>query len=94
MTSTIILRFATAADAPTLRRLADLDDGQPPAGDALVALVDGDAVAALSLSDGRVVADPFRLTEDAVALLRLRAEHLAGRRPRRRVWPRLRPRLA
>jgi hypothetical protein len=51
-------------------------------------------VAALSLADGRVVADPFRLTENAIALLRVRADHLAGRRPRRRVWPRLRPRLA
>jgi hypothetical protein len=94
MTQTIILRYATDSDAPVLRRLAALDDGPVPDADALIALVDGDAVAALSLSDGRVVADPFRLTENAVALLRLRADHLAGRRRRRRPWPRLRPRFA
>jgi hypothetical protein len=94
MTPTIVLRNATDADVPALRQLAALDDAPALDGDILIASVDGDPVAALSLADGRVAADPFRLTENAIALLRVRADHLAGRRPRRRVWPRLRPRLA
>jgi hypothetical protein len=95
MTSTIILRYATTADEPAIRRLAALDSAPALAGSVLVAAVDGQPVAALSLSDGRVVADPFRLTENAVALLRLRADHLGSRRkPRRRWWTSPRPRLA
>src|SRR5829696_1027183 len=45
----------------------------------LVALADGEPVAAMSLHDGRVTADPFARTGEAVALLQLRA-HQARRR--------------
>jgi hypothetical protein len=38
-----------------------------------VAEVAGEIEAAVSLSNGAVVANPFRLTSDAVAMLRLRA---------------------
>ncbi len=53
----------------------------------------GEAVAALSLTDGRVVANPFVLTANAVALLRLREQHLRerGHRSWRTI---LRPRVA
>ncbi|HYF27779.1 MAG TPA: hypothetical protein VD931_18700 [Baekduia sp.] len=71
------IRRAVADDAPALARLAALDSARPLAGDVLVALVDGAPWAALSLQDGRVVADPFRPSAHAVELLRLRAEHLA-----------------
>lgn len=54
-----------------------------------MALVDGEAVAATSLSDGRVVANPFVRTADTVTLLSLRAAQLAERPARRRL-PRLR----
>jgi hypothetical protein len=61
-------------------------------GQVLLALIDGVAVAALSLHDGRVAANPFLPTRDVVAVLRLRAGHVvaeqSGRRPRR--LPRLR----
>jgi hypothetical protein len=40
------------------------------------------------------VADPFLPTRDAVALLRLRADHLAGLKQRRRRRIMLRPRFA
>jgi len=77
-----------------VRRLADLDDAPPLRGEVLLALVDGEAVAALSLSDGRVVANPFLPTADTVSVLALRASQLSRRRARR--WlpgvPRL-PRL-
>ena len=42
----------------------------------LVAEVDGELWAALSLSDGRAVADPFRPSADVVGLLHERALHL------------------
>jgi hypothetical protein len=51
------------------------------------------AVAALSLSDQRVVANPFVPTGDAVALLRLRAEHVLRARRRPRLGERLRLRF-
>jgi hypothetical protein len=76
-----------------VRRLAALDEAQALEGPVLLAIIDGDPVAALSLDDQRMVADPFAATIEARALLRLRAAQLAsGRRRRRRRWrlPRLR----
>jgi hypothetical protein len=89
----VVLRLADAQDRHTLRRLAELDEAVEPKGDVLLALVDGEAVAALSLDDGHVVSNPFVATSAAIALLRLRAQHLAGP-VRRRRRPRLRPRFA
>jgi hypothetical protein len=48
----------------------------------------------LSLRDGHVVANPFVHTDEAVALLRLRAKHVSSRRPIRRRRFILRPRFA
>jgi hypothetical protein len=91
-TASIELRLARADESPVLHRLAQLDDAPDLDGDALMALIDGDPIAALSLSDRRVVADPFVRTEHAVSLLRIQADHLFGRRERRRLRgiPRLR----
>jgi hypothetical protein len=86
------VRFAHPDEAGALRRLAQLDDARELAGEILVATIDADIVAALSLDDGRVVANPFVLTSDAVELLRRSATALTGRRRRRRFA--LRPRLA
>jgi hypothetical protein len=93
-THTVALRLARADEGDVLGRLADLDDAPRLEGQALLALIDGEAVAALSLQDGRVVANPFVRTEDVVALLRLRARHLWGLPRRRRLRPKLRPRFA
>jgi hypothetical protein len=82
----ISLRPADAEDAHVVEHLAALDEAPVPEGAVLLALVDGEAVAALSLGDGRVVANPFMRTEAAVELLRLRREHVFGKRSRRR-WP-------
>lgn len=87
------VRFAQPDEAGTLRPLAQLDDAPELAGEILVATIDVDVVAALSLDDGRVVANPFVLTSDAVELLRRSATALTGRR-RRRWRSALRPRLA
>jgi hypothetical protein len=88
------LRLAGADDAHLLARLAALDDAPALQGRVLLALIDGEAVAALSLLDGRVLANPFIATSEAVALLRLRSEHLSGRRAHRRLRSILRPRFA
>jgi hypothetical protein len=90
----IELRVAQPEDDYYVSRLAQLDDAPLPVAPVLLALVDGEAVAALSLNDGRVVANPFVATEKVVTLLRLRATQLSGQRNRR--WrPRIfRPRLA
>jgi hypothetical protein len=87
------VRFAHPDEAGTLRCLAQLDDAPELAGEILVATIDTDVVAALSLHDGRVVANPFVLTSDAVELLRRSATALTGHR-RRRWRSALRPQLA
>ena len=88
----VTVRFATPHDAGALERLAALDSGWIPVGAALVAEVDGEAVAALPLGDGRALADPFRRRADLVRLLELRQSHLRGANPSRR-WPPLLRRL-
>jgi hypothetical protein len=84
---TIIIRRAGAADGPVLARLAALDSVPVPGEDSLVAEADGVAVAALDLTDGHVVADPFAPTSDVVELLRMRAARVratAGGRSQRK----------
>ena len=93
----ITIRSARVADAAAIERVALLDGGLPLAGSALVATVDGQIVAVLSLLDGRAVADPFRPTAEVVDLLRLRAYQVARSRRlpgRRHALPRLRLRPA
>jgi len=93
----LVLRVAGAGEADLVRRLAELDDAPPLDEPVLLALIEDAPVAAVSLRDGRAVADPFVPASDALELLRLRAAHLSAARPRRRrlriVRP-LRPRLA
>jgi hypothetical protein len=88
MTSTSLsLRPASAVDASALATLAALDETAPLAQPVLMAFADGDPVAAMSLADGRVAADPFARTTDAVDLLRLRAEQQRrSGRAARRLW--------
>jgi hypothetical protein len=81
--ASIAVRPATANDREALERLAALDSTEPPRGSTLVGELLQRLVAALSLSDGRVIADPFVATADLVALLRLRARQLGAGRPRR-----------
>jgi hypothetical protein len=72
------IRLADNDDSETLRLLAEVDSQNPLSGRVLVA-VDGDAtVAALSIDENRAIADPFRRTAPALALLRMRASALTG----------------
>lgn len=79
------IRTATEDDRELLGRIASLDSSAPIDGPALIGEIDGIAVAVLSLSDGRVVADPFRRTADLVALMRVQARSTGV--ADRRAWP-------
>lgn len=82
----------------SLSDLAELDSASPLSGPSLIAVVEDEAWSAVSLADGRVIADPFRATAPAVALVRVRAAQLRGQatsagRPERRggrAWRRAR----
>ena len=93
-TTALTVRQAREADAGSLAILAQLDEAAPLHGTALLAELDGHPVAALSLEDGRAVADPFVASAGAVSLLRLRAGQLARGPSPRRYRAGLRPRLA
>jgi hypothetical protein len=70
----VTLRPAAAADHQRLAFLAALDSAPPLALPALLAEVDDELRAAVSLVDRRVIAHPFHLAETNVALLLLAAE--------------------
>ena len=79
--STVIaFRFATDHDDQVLRDLSELDSHRPLERPAVLAVVDGHPIAALSLATGEIVADPFTRTEDVVRMLRVRVAALAGAR--------------
>jgi hypothetical protein len=68
-----VIRTARPRDAETLERLAALDSEAPIAAPALIGEIHGKPAAALSLVDGRMVADPFQRTAHLAAHLRLRS---------------------
>ena len=74
--SRVTLRYAAAADSERLRRLAELDSAEPPAGGALIAEIDGRIRAALPLDGSRPIADPFHRGAELIELLALRAAQL------------------
>ena len=72
----VTLRLAREEDREALRRLAELDSSTVPPAPTMVADLDGELVAAVSIADGATVADPFVPTADLVDLLRLRVGQL------------------
>ena len=72
--SSLTIRHANGADSPALTRLAALDSSRVPTGELLLAEVNGDIVAALSLDTGAVIADPFEHTASVVDSLRVQAQ--------------------
>jgi hypothetical protein len=87
----VLLRTARSDDDAALIRVAERDSARPLEGPALVAEVDGAIVAALCLSTGRAVADPFVRSLHLVELLRRYAARRAGAAvlSGRRLLPRL-----
>ena len=79
----VTIREANASDAGALRRLAELDSGRVPAGPMLIAEVGGAIRAAVSMSSGDVIADPFHPTQEVVEMMKIhthtmRATGLSG----------------
>lgn len=72
MHNEITIRQATDSDSTAVRHLAALDSADTPRGDALLAFVDGELVAARS-AEGMAVADPFRRTRHVLELLDLQS---------------------
>ena len=94
-TSQISIRIARQDDYADLWRVATLDSALVHEGPLLVAESDGEIVAALSLTNGGVIADPFRRTAELVDLLRAHGAAKASAERRRRGVNRVRrPRLA
>ena len=69
----VVIRESNGGDAESLRRLAQLDSARLPEQPMMVAEVDGEVRAAVSVNDGSVIADPFHSTADVVALAEMRA---------------------
>jgi hypothetical protein len=74
--SQLTIRATTPIDDAKLSRLAVLDSGPRLRGQGLIAERDGEAVAAIALTSGSVVADPFNPTADIVRALRERRYRL------------------
>ena len=70
MAPQITIRQATSADAFALRRLAALDDRAALRGEVLLAEQAGEVRAALSLDNGRSIANPFAPTGELVEMLK------------------------
>ncbi len=87
-TRDVELRLCRVGDDPELERLAELDERPVPQGRLVVAIVRGRIVAALPLSGGSALTDPFTRTAHLVKLLELRAAQLREPELRRRILPR------
>ncbi|HLY35142.1 MAG TPA: hypothetical protein VKU35_00345, partial [Candidatus Limnocylindria bacterium] len=77
----VTIRPANADDELDLWKLAALDSSPLPAAPLLVAEIQGELRAAVSVTDLRAIADPFRRTAELVELLRQTATTIAP-------WPR------
>jgi hypothetical protein len=71
-TNAYVIRQATQDDERALHRLAELDGQRPFSGPALIGEIDGLPAAAVSLFEGRVIADPFQPTTVLRQVLRIR----------------------
>ncbi len=88
----LTLRICGPADGPAVLAVAERDSAPAPAGRVLAAEIDGELIAAIAIASGRVVADPFVPTADAIELLRRRADQIRRAERRRGLPYRLLPR--
>jgi hypothetical protein len=72
----VTIRRSQARDRDALERLALLDSRRLAVGELLVAEVAGELRAALPLTGGAAIADPFRPTAPLVSLLQMRAQQI------------------
>jgi hypothetical protein len=76
VSSPVVIRLATEGDRLSIERLAALDSTEVPIGATLIGELRERPVVAVSLSDGKAVADPFVVTNHILELLRMRAGQL------------------
>jgi hypothetical protein len=76
--TSVTIRRASTEDEQALRRLAHLDSTKVPDGPLLVAEIEGELVAGVSLVTRESFADPFTRTLEIRGLLELRASQLAA----------------
>jgi hypothetical protein len=70
MNHAITIRRSVSGDEAAISRLALLDSGHAPFGDALLGFVEGELRVALPVDGGRPLADPFHPTAEVLELLR------------------------
>src|SRR4051812_44714558 len=87
-TASVSIRWTDSDPEGLLAAVAARDSQRLSDGPWLVAEVEGEALAVLSLETGSFVADPFSRTVELRALLELRAGQARGRVSRRRIRPR------
>jgi hypothetical protein len=75
----ITLRLVPTEGDAAIDQLAELSGLEPPVGPSLVAEVDGEPRAALSLAGGEVLSDPFHPAAELGSLLCLRLAQLGER---------------
>jgi hypothetical protein len=83
--SHLTIRPDHPGDEAAIVRLAGFDSAAVPPSPFLLAEVDGELRAALSLANGRVIADPFHPSLYLAALLRLYAGTAESERPAARA---------
>ena len=88
----VCIRLAGAGDAAAVKRLGELEGRALPGDDALVAVIDGDVRAAIELSGGETIADPFQHSAGLIDQLIDARAHMLGLSSgrTRRIWSRLR----
>src|SRR4051812_12729678 len=74
----VVIRYARRDEADALATLAQLDSSRAPRGEVIVADVQGELWAAVSLDDGHAVANPFRPSGELTFRLSERARELHG----------------
>ncbi len=72
----LAIRRLDDGDAEALDRISGRDSATRPAGELLGAEADGRLIAAMSITTGEIVADPFTRTDAARSLLMLRVAQL------------------
>lgn len=75
-----VIRHAIPNDDQALRDIAALDSQRPLAEPVLIGEIDGRPAAAISLVDGRVIADPFIHTATLTQVLPVRARAIDAHR--------------
>ena len=76
--NTYVIRMATENDEGALQRLAALDSQRRLSAPALIGEIGGTPEAAISLTDGRLAANPFKATSHLAVHLRIRASALTA----------------